>query len=204
MIRGRVKTREKNLAEPTAAIQKLLYEHPLYEAAREDAKDIHVLAIGSEIYVQKFIDLCMQVGQMSEKHLHVTVASEEAEKDQESYLVFRPELSTFVDVNGSLEGKEESAYAALEFQDITETPDGRNEKLKFNGSAAQNAEIIHNLTEKAKAQGKCYQYIFIDLGNNKRNQLVAELYAEEVQDACPVCYISETRGKRKKKTPQRP
>lgn len=204
MIRGRVKTREKNLSEPTAAIQKLLYEHPLYEAAREDAKDIHVLAIGSEIYVQKFIDLCMQVGQMSEKHLYVTVASEEAEKDQESYLVFRPELSTFVDVNGSLEGKEESAYAALEFQDITETPDGRNEKLKFNGSAAQNAEIIHNLTEKAKAQGKCYQYIFIDLGNNKRNQLVAELYAEEVQDACPVCYISETRGKRKKKTPQRP
>lgn len=46
------------------------------------------------------------------------------------------ELSTFVDVNGSLEGKEESAYAALEFQDITETPDGRNEKLKFNGSAS--------------------------------------------------------------------
>lgn len=45
---------------------------------------------------------------------------------------------------------------------------------------------------------------FYDLGNNKRNQLVAELYAEEVQDACPVCYISETRGKRKKKTPQRP
>ena len=52
------------MTDPTIVIQKLLYEHPLYEAVAEGEKEIRVLVIGGGTYSQRFLDLCLQSGQM--------------------------------------------------------------------------------------------------------------------------------------------
>lgn len=40
----------EGVSEPTVVIQKLLYEHPLYETVNDQAKDINVLVIGAGTY----------------------------------------------------------------------------------------------------------------------------------------------------------
>ncbi len=170
------------------AIQKLLYEHPLYDAVESSAKEINVLVIGPGTYGQKFIDICLQAGQISGVELNIDAVSYEPKKNMNDYLQFRPAMREFVNINGSLDGREELAYAALNFRNLGEQ-DGKelefiNEKLR-----RQNEEIIDFLIAQSQ---KKYDYVFVSLGDDSLNTAVAELFSEkmgEISDRCHVCYV---------------
>lgn len=152
------------VTDPTIVIQKLLYEHPLYEAVTEGEKEIRVLVIGGGTYSQRFLDLCLQSGQMDGVSLHVAAVSDEPEEERENYLRFRPAMAEFVNVNGSLKGREETAFASLKFQ----------------------KRSLHPLQES-------WHYVFVDLGEDAAGYLEARQCAKEVarqkQGGCPVCYV---------------
>lgn len=161
-----VAEKSKNgLTDATVNIQKMLYKHPLYEVITENTTDINVLIVGSGTYAQKFIDICLQIGQMSDAELKITVISESPEEDKDTYLYFRPAISEFVNIDGSL--KEELAYATLEFK----------EKLD-----------ISNI------ENKKYHYVFIALEEDDKNVSVARRCSDRIYDQwryrCPVCYLS--------------
>lgn len=186
---------EKNqvgITEPTIVMQKLLYEHPLYEAVAADVEDINVLVIGSGTYGQKFIDICLQSGQMSRAKLNITAVSDSPEDDKEAYLRFRPALKDFVNVDGSLQGREELAYAALEFRAVSKTSKGVDENLRFTNKSSQlNKDIVENLIMDAVMNNKEYRYVFVALGNDAVSQSIARLCAEQLGYSCPVCYVSQ-------------
>ena len=73
--------------------QNLLYNHPLYEYAKET---IQVLVAGFGLYGQLFVDQCLQSGQMIDKKLKVTVLYEDSVKQ---YLDQRPSLMDFFNGN---------------------------------------------------------------------------------------------------------
>lgn len=161
------KQNKSELAESIVNIQKVLYEHPLYEVVAKDTKDINVLVIGSGTYAQKFIDLCLQAGQMSDIGLKITAISECPEKEKESYLYFRPAISEFININGSL--KESLAYATIEFK--------------------ENIGISKEIKEKE------YNYVFVTLEEDTDSKSVAQKCSKDIYDQwgyrCPVCYVSQ-------------
>ena len=181
----------EGLSEPTVVIQKLLYEHPLYESVATGAAHINVLVIGSGTYGQRFIDVCLQAGQMSGVGLRITAVSDEPEEDRAAYLRFRPAISEFVNVNGSLRGKEQLAYAALEFRGIA-GEHGETGPLRFTQKMSQlNRDIVQSLLRSAEAQS-AYDYVFVSLGNDRLSRAIAKLFSEGSGHACPVCYVSQS------------
>ncbi len=180
-------------SDPTVVMQKLMYEHPLYEAASKDVYDVNVLVIGAGTYGQKFMDICLESGQMSGVKLNITAVSASPKEDRETYLRFRPALAEFVNVDGSLKGKEESAYGTLEFHALSETTDGSDERLRFsnNTNSQSNKDIVANLLANAAAKGRKYVYVFVALGNDAVSESIARLVAEQLGYSCPVCYVSQ-------------
>ncbi|MCD7957180.1 MAG: protein kinase [Lachnospiraceae bacterium] len=184
------------LSDPTLTIQKLLYEHPLYGSVPEGVTDINVLMIGAGTYGQRFLDICLQSGQMADVNLNICAVSDEPEKDKEAYLQFRPAICEFVNVDGSMVGARHRAYANLEFHSVSETLEGESAALQFTTKPSQvNREIVENLFLKAMYADKKYNYVFVALGNDALSRSVAALCAEYLDDPCPVCYISEKTGR---------
>lgn len=183
---------KEGVSEPIIVIQKLLYEHPLYENVSDDSTDISVLVIGSGTYGQKFIDVCLQAGQMANINLNITAVSDEPEEDKEAYLRFRPALCEFVNVDGSLSRKIDTAYADLKFRNVSETLGVEEDNHGFTSKPSQiNREIVKKLIMKATLENKEYKYVFIALGNDKLSRSVAQACSEEMRHSCPVCYISQ-------------
>lgn len=202
-----VDVNEKGINSPEIVIQKMLYDHPLYEALAPGQKEINVLVIGSGTYGQKFLDLCLQAGQMKGYTLQITAVSHTPEEDKQAYLQFRPALSSFVNVNGSMEG-DPRAYGTLRFLSLNEAcGDESTELLHFERGKNKpaNSRLIADLVKHSVEQGKRYDYIFIALGSSTLNQEIASLCEKETlywknHVGCPICYISElTRKSRRPK-----
>ena len=119
-----VKLNEAGISDPVIAIQKMLYDHPIYESLEFGNIEPKILVIGSGTYGHIFIDQCLQAGQIKGYKLHITSISDKADKDKESYLQFRPELTRFVNVNGSIEkSRHDCMYADLVFRDLKDNDD---------------------------------------------------------------------------------
>lgn len=193
MLWTQVKNKDKVVAEPDAVIQQLLYEHPLYETHDINSKSINVQVIGAgSSYREKFIDTCLYVGQMSGIKLNIDVFSDEPEEDRNNYLRFRPAISEFVNVNGSLKGKEQLAYANLDFRGICENDNLSEVPIYFTNKRSQvNSEIVKMLVSNSRESGKKYDYVFVALGSDILNSSIAKLLKDEMGDICPVCYISK-------------
>lgn len=189
----------EGLSEPMVVIQKLLYEHPLYERISGQAKEINVLVIGSGTYGQKFIDVCLQSGQMSGVNLNIVAVSDEPEEDKAAYLRFRPAISEFVNINNSMNGKEALSYAAVEFRGVGEISSDSSERLRFTNKMSQlNREIIRSLILQSIEAQKEYDYVFVSLGNDALSKSIARAFSEEIGHACPVCYVSQNKAAFKK------
>lgn len=193
---------EKGINDPAIVIQKLLHEHPLYETLRGDARTIHVLVVGSGTYGQKFIDLCLQAGQMKGFSLRVTAISNTPDEDRGNYLRFRPAAGRFVNVDGSMDRDTARAYGTLRFAPILDTDAGYDGGIpEFRrgtsaGAAAENRALVSAVVASAVENDQAYNYIFVALGNDRLNYSIAKLFAEITADRgdgtnCPVCYISE-------------
>ncbi len=183
------------LSEPTNIIQNLLYEHPLFESADGDGNDINVLVIGPGTYGQKFIDVCLQAGQMKDTRLNITAISDEPESNKNEYLLFRPAISEFINVNGSMCGKSETPYASLEFKSIEEiTSDDITDK-SFTGRMSQ---INRNIIDSIYVQSPHFDYAFVSLGSDSLNKSVARYLSDIAEHTYPVCYVSERKVNAKK------
>lgn len=198
-----VDVNEKGINSPSIVIQKMLYDHPLYEALEPGQKDINVLVIGSGTYGQKFIDLCLQAGQMKGYNLQITAVSNTPDEDRQAYLQFRPALSRFVNVNGSMD-KDPRAYGSLSFISL-------NEACQYQGTdilhfergknKPANSRLIAEIINSSVDSETTYDYIFIALGSSTLNQEIAQLCEKETQYwgksvRCPICYISELAKKK--------
>lgn len=186
---------KEGLSDPTLVIQKLLYEHPLYESVSDGTKEINVLVLGAGTYGQKFIDICLQAGQISNKYLNITAVSNESDEDKEAYLRFRPGLSEFVNIDGLLGDEKEKSYADIQFKSLSQWAEYKSLNPRFSRNIQDNIELIRRIIKSAVCEGKEYNYIFVSLGEDKISQQIAklcsEILREEVGFSCPVCYISQ-------------
>ena len=198
-----VDVNEKGINSPSIVIQKMLYDHPLYEALEPGQTDINVLVIGSGTYGQKFIDLCLQAGQMKGYKLQITAVSNTPGEDRDAYLQFRPALSRFVNVNGSMDG-DDRAYGALRFVSLNEACQYRGDDIlhfEHGKNKPANSRLIAEIINSSVDSQKTYDYIFIALGSSTLNREIAQLCEKEIQYwgaevKCPICYISELASKR--------
>lgn len=165
------------------AIQYHLYQHPLYQCLSKDDESINVHIIGFGNYGQKFLDTCLQVGQIFDKKLNVTVVSGDA-TDKKIYLSERPELADFFNVDGLLAGHDDT-YGDITFETT---------KLERRGQAA-NADILRNLMYEQR-DTKCPHYVFIALGEDSLNFAAAKACRTAVKGlkrSCIISYVCEGR-----------
>lgn len=173
---NRRKSVRMEIAEPEVVIQKLLYDYPLYSAfdSGQDQKrtegdpprDLNVLVIGQDPYGRKFMDVCLEIGQMYGVRLAITAASQNPEEEKALCLKDRPAFTQFVQVDEELPFYKENNYGIV----------------RFTGT-----EGIY-----AASGLKKYHYIFIALDEDGVCQRVAWEIAGKLKSAgqrCVVCYL---------------
>ena len=157
------------------SIQYHLYQYPLYQYSGDDK--INVLVVGLGNYGQKFLDACLQNGQMHNKTLNVTVVSDQS-SDKKIYLSERPQLSMFFNIDGSLRS-ENNSYGNISFK-IRSLDSEVSEK---------NIDYFHEMIRTIHPG-----YVFISVGNDSVNLMLAselKAAAEELHSDCHVCFACE-------------
>ena len=170
--------KEKN---STLAIQYHLYAHPLYECVRAEEETIQILVIGFGNYGQKFLDVCLQSGQIRNKKLSVTVVSDDA-LDKELYLTERPELAHFFNIDGAM-AKGRDAYGQINFE---------IKKLNRDDQAALTDTLSGILCEHYESRRP--HYVFVALGDDDVNAAAAKACktaADVLETDCAVSFVSE-------------
>lgn len=89
-----------------------LYQHPLFECMVPGAKSMRVVVIGLDSRSERFLDLCLQMGQIRNISLRIRVLCLSISQ-AEAYLDKRPALRSMVTLNG-IPG-EKGDLAALDF-----------------------------------------------------------------------------------------
>lgn len=191
---------QTGIIDSDVIIQKMLYDYPLYKSVPDGQKKTSVLVIGAvdefRSYSHKFIDYVLQVGQTVDNELEVISYSDDAEQDKADYLSFRPDLNKFVNVNGSLSGKEITAYASLEFRSISRNFRDEELNLKYTVKNSQyNSDIVENIFDIAERNNKKFDYIFVAIGNDSVSGYIARRCAEKISYSCTVCYIRQNNKK---------
>ena len=147
----------------TAVMQNLLYDKPLFDWTKEPS-NIKILTLGAGVYAQKFIDLCLEVGQIPGYNLEVTVLSKNSDAVK-TYEKDRPALEDFVNINGSLDHFDGEKYGVLNF-----------EQADFiENNFEHNKEIVENYLLNG------YRYIFVALGNDELNEKIAKYIADTLR-----------------------
>jgi len=163
------------------AIQYHLYAHPLYQCSPNSEESINVLLIGFGNYGQKFLDACLQNGQIRNKKLSVTVLLDD-QTDREIYLSERPELEKFFNIDGSLTDDNDT-YGDLSFEITT---------LKRDNQSAM-TEVLPNIMCEYY-DSKRPHYVFVALGDDELNAAAANACrtaVEVLEMDCVVSYICE-------------
>lgn len=151
---------------PGAVMQDLLYRHPLDAGLAAGEREIRVLAVGAGTYGQKFIDICLQAGQMLDRRICITAVSQDPELDREVYLQVRPALPEFVSCNGALDKSEKEVYGWVDFVPVP---------VKFRKhDPAANRAAAERLTGR-------YHCVLVSLGDDELNREVAELLARQME-----------------------
>ena len=141
-----------------------LYKKPLFEYVPTDAETVDVLIIGFGHYGQRFLDCCLQVGQILGKRLNVKVVSNDDElsrRDKEAYLSARPALADFFVIDG-IGGDDPYGFITFEPHKII--------RGDLKGSRALAATIASEYREG--------DYVFIALGDDRLNKSVAKAIGE--------------------------
>lgn len=186
----------KVLYDGEAAIQYHLYQHPLYHFLSEEDESLNVLVVGFGNYGQKFLDICLQIGHVKKKKLHVTVISDDSAEEKQ-YLAERPELANFYKIVDK-DTEEEAESQQTREEDDTPTDFGgiygtiifELAKLERDNQQA-NADILQNhvMCEHYDAH-----YAFIALGEDLLNQAAAkacESVVDSLELQCMVSYVQE-------------
>lgn len=154
-----------------------LYEVPLYRNLGDDETELNIAVFGLDSYSQKFLDACLQTGQMRNVRLNVTVFYNDA-ADRRIYLSERPALSEYFVINGAYC---EDAYGSIDFASYDYTSEG---------AQALSEELMERLSDRR------IHYMFISLGNDTKNRRLADALYRSVRSRnydCSVSYVSEDR-----------
>lgn len=166
---------------PTAVLQNLLYTSPLYTNLGEEETKLRILVVGAGTYGQKFMDQCLQAGQMRGYELDICAASAEAELNKAVYLHYRPALTEFVNVDGSMKNSPFEPYARMRF---VGTPDAF-----VRGKNAHNAALAKDILTREYPQS-CH-YIFVALGDDDLNYDVAKAFSDQ-KPGCPIHFVVQS------------
>lgn len=150
-----------------------LYKKPIYEFADDKATEINILLAGFGNHGQRFLDCCLQIGQMYNRKLNVIVATQNAESEKALYLKNRPALKEFFSVDNSFkeDDKKEEPYGNLCFKEVG-----------FSTDKDENDSVVLDLLKIVP------DYVFISLGKDKINYSVAESFSGLAYDARPEGY----------------
>lgn len=171
----------KGYGNPFLAIQYHLYEYPLYTYCSHSEDSLNVLIIGFREYGQRFLDACLQNGQMQNKKLNVTVILDD-KADKEAYLSERPGLSNFFDFDGSLSGNNDN-YGNISFKIYC---------IERNDQSASVDALQTIMCEQYDL--KRPHYVFVALGNDVLNRAAAHACrtaVEVFEMSCVISYICE-------------
>lgn len=168
------RNKEKNSA---LAIQYHLYKNPLYRYLPEDADELFVVLAGFGSYGQKFLDSCLQIGQIRGKKLKVTVLTGDM-TDRDLYLMERPELKDFFELDGSrVDG---DSYGEISFQ-----------LMEFSEDKEENETLLEDFLLDNEDKGSSRpQYIFIALGDDVLNLSAATACRTAVSVLDIPCLVS--------------
>ena len=172
------------------AAQMLLYNRPLYKYIGRDEANMNVLVLGWNEFSEKFVDQCLQAGQMDTHFLNITILLSDAENNRKQYLSKRPGLNQFVNVNGSLSGKEIETYGTLNFTECD--IDG-----VINSAREETTDKIMDIL--AEAPGEKYHYFIVSLDQGHQNRKVSEILkavTDELMpsEICTIHYVDNERG----------
>lgn len=173
---------KRHYAKNKLALQYHLYCNPLYKC--ESKNRINVLILGFGYYGQTFMDSCLQMGQLPNKHLTVTVVSDDP-LDKRSYLEARPELCRFVNVDGSLDGDLER-YADINFI---------RQRLIYRQNVEKHLiedDALVELLDKLNGD-KAPHYIMIALGDDELNRCAAEKCCDLQGASSSIHFVQEGR-----------
>ena len=172
-------TERADRVSPGAVIHDLLFRDPLYARLAPGAQALHVLAVGAGTYGQKFMDICLQAGQMRGCRLHVTALSEDPELDRRVYLQVRPALPRFVRVGGC--PVTDDTWAELDFWGMPGAP--------FRKGSPQENRAAAAAVLDAPGAGGPFGYLFVALGDDALNAEVADAFADEAEAQGLCCAI---------------
>ena len=160
-----------------------LFETPLYEKETENEKALNILLLGLGIYGTRFLDCCLQVGQMLEKKLNIYVVSDN-EKDLQEYLKERPALKEFFTITGEKTDDKEK-YGEIRFL-----------KSHLDNSDPEHLrESLKNIKDRT-AGGYHVHYVFVALGDDKLSHSAAHIcnrILNEKADNTSIQYVREGR-----------
>ena len=156
--------------DPAAVIHDLLFRHPVDRHLLPDQKTLKVLVLGAGTYGQKFLDICLQAGQLPGRSLHIKALSQRPQLDREVYLQIRPALPEFVDCGGFAGSQ---SYARLEFLPM---------------------ELEKDTFVQLEAFLKDWQphFAFISSGDDRRNQALAHVQRHCCEN-CDVHFVTTSR-----------
>ncbi len=139
------------------------YCKPLYGDKNPSDKQLRVLLLGFNGYSWKYLDALLQMAQMVDKKLFVTIVAEEYALFR-SYKTKRPALEKFFDVEGSLLGvDEEDVYGHIKVIDARTC-------TKCNGNPFLDRGVISDLMKVVNPHR-----VFISLENDAMNITAANL-----------------------------
>ena len=156
------------------AIEKLLIKRPLYKffSTGENGEKVHnVLVLGCGAYASEFIDFALELSQIKDCMLHITVATKDCERRKKDYLNKRKSLRDFVVIDGNITAKypdlSSNPYGYLDFSDVD---------LDLSFSEETSVRITEKKLRKVIQQKK-YSYVFIALNEQTLNSGVANICA---------------------------
>lgn len=160
------------------AIQKLLFQEPLYQygAPSEDGvQNCDILVIGCGTYASEFIDYALELSQVKGCRLHVTVVTKECERKKETYLSIRKALPLFFDIDGVPASKcpAGDSYGTLNFREI------RLQK----GKSRSNAAALRAMADRK------YSYVFIALNDDVLNLEIASACGGIAQKNALIAFV---------------
>ena len=168
---------KKKSKNSTTALEYHLHKKPLYEYLPEKEYTLNILIIGFGNYSQRFLDYCLQVGQMHRIRLNVKVVSNEIERDKKIYVKARPLLSEFFNINGT--NNDGETYGDISFAKTEFRSDDSRNSTNYNGE--QIKKVVGN---------EQMHYIFIAIQNDSLNRRLADLCVQTCRN-CSVNFAVE-------------
>lgn len=177
---------EKN---SNAVIQYHLYKNPLYKYIDIEDKEINVMLVGFGNYGQKFMDVCLQLGQMPFKTVNVKILTDDI-TDKEIYLHERPSLNEFFSIDKEM--SDSTNYGNISFEV------GRLDR----NLNKDNYETLNDIIEKYHVAHPT-SYFFVALGDDELNRITAHNInniLSKLNQKAVVSYVQESEKQTKKIT----